>query len=128
MFIDSNAELDMNASITRDVVVKAMNAMKNNKSSGIDNLPDEVIKSKRLGDMLTVLFIKCLDLGITPDIWKQSIISPVPTSSTSDIRDPLPYRGISLAPVTYKMCSYILNCIFSSWEEENGILHGGHRR
>ena len=37
-----------------------------------------LIKNNRLADLLTVLFKKCFDLGITPDIWKQSIISPVP--------------------------------------------------
>ena len=44
MPIESNPELDMNASITREEVVKAMNAMKNNKSAGIDNLLADVIK------------------------------------------------------------------------------------
>ena len=78
-----------------------MNAMKNHKSDGVDNLPAEAIKNNRLADLLTVLFKKSFDLGITPDIWKQSIMSPVPKSSTSDIRDPLQYRGISLAPVIY---------------------------
>ena len=107
--IDSNPELDMTASVTREEVVKAMNAMKNNTSAGIDNLPAAVIKNSRLVDLLTVLFKKCFDLGITPDIWKQSIISPVPKSSASDIRDPLQSREISLAPVIYKMYSYILN-------------------
>lgn len=40
---DENIELDMNVSITHDEVKKAMYAMKNNKSSGIDDLPAEVV-------------------------------------------------------------------------------------
>lgn len=48
--------------------VKAMNAMKNNKFAGIDNLPAEVIKNNRLADLLTVLFKNYFVLGITPDI------------------------------------------------------------
>ena len=125
--IESNPELDMNASITREEVIKAMKAMKNNKSAGIDNLPVEVIKNNRLADLLTVLFKKCFDLGITPDIWKQSIVSLVPKSSTLDTRDPLQYRGISLVPVVYKIYSYILNCRLSSWEEEIRILHDAQK-
>lgn len=120
---NEDMELDMNASISRDEVVKAMHAMKNNKSSGIDELPAEVLKHERLVNLLRVLFEKCFNYGITPDIWKRSVISPVPKSSTSDSRDPLQYRGISLAPVTYKMYCNILNSRLTNWEEENNILH-----
>ena len=65
-----NTESVLNTSITREEVIKAMNAMKNNKSSGIDDLPAEVLKNSILIDLLTVLFKKYFDTGITPDIWK----------------------------------------------------------
>ena len=120
---EGNTESVLNTSITREEVINAMNAMKNNKSSGIDDLPAEVLKNSILTDLLTGLFKKCFETGITPDIWKQSIISSVPKSSTSDPIDPLQYRGISLAPVMYKMDGYILNGRLSEWEEENDILH-----
>ena len=85
--------------------------------------------SKTREEVITAMNVTCFDTGITPDIWKQSIISPVPKSSTSDPRDPLQYRGIYLAPVVYKMYGYILNGRLS--ECENGILHdaqNGFRR
>ena len=43
---DRNPESNMNSS--REGVVKAMKAMKNNKSSGIDDLPAEVSKKNSL--------------------------------------------------------------------------------
>ena len=42
----------MNASITREKVVKAMKTIKNNTSSGIDDLPAEVLKNNRLINLL----------------------------------------------------------------------------
>ena len=62
-------------------------------------------------------------MGIILDIWKQSVIIPVPDSSTLDSRDPLQYREVALAPVLYKMYDYISNVRLPEREEENSILH-----
>ena len=43
-------------------------------------------------------------------------------SSTSDIKDPLSYRGITLTPVVYKMYCYILNKRLASWDSQNNII------
>ena len=50
------------------------------------------------------------------------IIQPIPKSSTSDIKDPLSYRGITLTPVVYKMYCYILNKRLASWDSQNNII------
>ena len=58
-----------------------------------------------------------------PDSWKLGVITPVPKSSTANDKDPLNYRGITLAPVIYKIYSSILNSRLSLWEEDNAIPH-----
>ena len=50
-----------------------------------------------------------------PSEWDKCIINPIPKSSTSDRRDPLSYRGISLAPSMYKLYCSVLNRRLSSW-------------
>ena len=118
-----NFDHDMNSVITRDEVIKAVNSMKNNKASCIDNIPAEVWKNSALSDIITVLFNKCFCYGIVPDTWKLGVINPIPKSSTSNEKDPLSYRGITLAPVIYKIYCTILNKRLSQWEEQNEILH-----
>ena len=50
------------------------------------------------------------------------IINPIPKSSTMDPRDPLSYRGITLASAMYKIYCAVLNKRLSKWVENNGIL------
>ena len=66
----------MNSVITRDKVIKAVNSMKNNKASGINNIPAEVWKNSALSDIITVLFNQCFCYGIVPDTWKLGVINP----------------------------------------------------
>ena len=58
-----------------------------------------------------------------PEAWKKGIINPFPISSTTDPRDPLGYRRITLAPSSYKLYCSVLNKRLCEWEEENNILH-----
>ncbi len=50
------------------------------------------------------------------------MINPIPKSGCQDARNPLSYRGISLAASMYKLYCYILNSRLSSWAESNNIL------
>ena len=55
------------------------------------------------------LFNICFNFGKIPSVWFKGIITPIPKCSTSDPRDPLSYRGITLAPCAYKLYCSILN-------------------
>ena len=74
-------------------------------------------------NILHRLFSICFSTGFIPDNWNYSIISPIPKSSTGDIRKPLNYRGISLAPACYKVYCGVLNMSLRTWVTENNILH-----
>ena len=120
---DCNDDLAFNRLFTEEEVIKAVKEMKLNKASGIDEIPADIWKNKRLTKAICLLFNKCFDIGIVPDSWKLGVITPVPKSSTSNDKDPLSYRGITLAPVIYKIYCSILNYRLSSWEKDNAILH-----
>ena len=121
--VDSNIDQALNCFITDDEVLKAVKEMKVNKASGIDEIPAEIWKNKRLTKAWGILFNKCFDIGIVPESWKLGVITPVPKSSTANDKDPLSYRGITLAPVIYKIYCSILNSRLSVWEEDNAVLH-----
>ena len=49
----------------------------------------------------------------------QGVINPIVKPGTTDPRDPLSYRGITLAPSMYKIYCYVLNSRLSAWSELN---------
>ena len=77
------------------------------------------MKNDTAVSFLHVLFNICFDNGIVPSEWGKCIINPILKSSTSDRRDPLFFRGISLAPSMYKLYCSVLNRQLSSWAEQN---------
>ena len=72
---------------------------------------------------LQKLFNLCFKNGKIQNIWSKGIITPIPKCSTTDPRDPLSHRGITLAPCTYKFYCNILNNRLVDWLDEKGILN-----
>ena len=103
-------------------VTKAICDAKKGKACGFDSIPVEVLCNDASVSFLHVLFNVCFDKGMVPSSWGKCIINPIPKSSTADPRDPLSYRGISLASAMYKLYCSILNNRISSWSESNGKL------
>ena len=76
---------------------------KNGKSPGIDLIQAEECKNQIVIYVLYKLFNLCIKTGKVPSMWNRGIITPIPKCSFSDPRDPLSYRGITLAPFAYKV-------------------------
>ena len=87
----------------------AISRLKKGKATGLDQIPNEILKCDKLLPYLCKLFNICFDFSITPTCWSQSIISPVPKGSMTDKYVPLQYRGISLLSCVYKLYSALLN-------------------
>jgi hypothetical protein len=101
---------------------KAIVDAKKNKAGGFDNIPMEVLKNDNAISCLHMLFNTCFNTGNIPSDWGKGIINPIPKANTTDPRDPLNYRGITLAPSMYKLYCAVLNKRLSKWVEENNIL------
>lgn len=113
----------LNDVIHLNEIKAALHRMKDNKAEGIDEIPSEVLKNHHLLNVLSSLFNQCFTLGKIPDLWKCGIITPVVKSSTTDTRDPLSYRGITITPAIYKLYCNILNNRLMKWESEHSVLH-----
>ena len=108
---------------------KATDTAKKGKAYGIDSNPVEVLCNVTSVSFLHILFNVCFDKGIVPSAWSKCIINPNPKSSTTDPRDPLSYRGITLASAMYKLYCSVINSRLSSWcginnkivDEQNGF-------
>ena len=74
-------------------VKKAVNDAKFNKACGTDSIPAEVLKNDTMISVIHILLNICFN--------------PIVKPGTTDPREPLSYRGITLAPSMYKIYCYV---------------------
>ena len=120
LYIDNRS---LNKPLEIDEVKKAVDKAKFGKASGVDGIPNEVLKSDFIVKYLHAFFQMCLDYSIIPSPWTQAIICPIPKSKNNDPRLPLSYRGLSLLSCIYKIYSSVLNNRLVIYLENNNILH-----
>ena len=88
---------------------KKFNVLKLSKNGKSHDIQVELFKNNTALNALTRIFNICFDSGKIPGLWSKGIITPIPKSSTSDPYDPMSYRGITLAPSSYKLYCGVLN-------------------
>ena len=91
---ESNSDLNQNISL-QEIQKIIMNA-KNGKSSGIDNIPYDVLKFPTVIPVLCLLFQLIFDTSIILSLWRKAIIYPILKDPSYDRHIPMNYRGISL--------------------------------
>ena len=96
--------------------------LKNNKSTGIDSIPYELMKYPDLIKIMFNMFSKCFVYGKIPNDWRKAIISPILKSGNRDPHIPMNYRGVSLLSCVCKGFTNILNKRLSSYYETSNIL------
>ena len=88
-----------------DELKKCINDFRNNKASGLDNIPIEVCKSNALNTQLLEVCNRTLN-GDRSDTWVKSGIVPLPKKG--DLGDTGNYRGISLTVTAAKIYNKML--------------------
>ncbi|MCG8033469.1 MAG: reverse transcriptase family protein, partial [Candidatus Thiodiazotropha taylori] len=101
---------------------KVVRRAKQNKAPGFDEIPADVLKNDTACSFLLKLFNICFLVGKVPNEWSKCVLNPIPKSSSLDKNDPLSYRGIALAPASYKLFCALINNRLTKWAENNNIL------
>jgi len=114
-------QLSLNADISRLELVKAICKLKLGKACGLDKIPNEILKSAEMTDILLNLFNKVFHNGGIPKMWNTSIINPI-LKPGKDRKEPLSYRGISLNSTVSKLYSAILNCRLMTFCDDNDLI------
>ena len=125
-FEDENIEGKRNeildAEITVEELKKHIEKLKNNKSTGPDGIPSEMIKCSP--DILINLILKVInkikESRIYPDIWCLGITSLI--FKNGDDEDPNNYRGINVSDVLSKLFISIINERFNKILVQNKII------
>ena len=113
-------ELDVR--IRPEEISKAIFKLKCNKSPGLDNVSNNMLKSghNMLLPSLHKLFNTCLSTGNYPKSWAEGFITPI--HKANDITDPNNYRGISVTSAIGKLFNSILNNRLDSFLEKYNII------
>ncbi len=123
--------LELNDPISFDKIEKIINKLKINQSSGIDQIPNEVLNNHDVMLLLHNLFTKWFEFGIVPTMWLKALISSVPKSASKDPYVPLNYRGISLLSCVSKVFLGLINNRVINYCELGDLLvdeQGGFRK
>ena len=106
-------ELDFR--ITDIEIIKALNKINTKASSGIDQIPGELLKAgrKSLLPAYSLILNKIFSNASYPSIWAQHVLKPIYKSS--DIYDPNNYRGIAIGSTFSKLFSLILLQRLEDW-------------
>ena len=113
----------LNNDFTVIEVNKLTNKLKNNKSSGIDNIINEFLKysPESYKKLLVKLFNVILKTGIIPNEWSISFISPI-YKNKGEKNDPNNYRGISIISCLGKLFSALINERLTKFVDINEII------
>ncbi len=60
---------------------RAVAKLKNEKASGYDRIPNEVLKHPKIENLLLTFFSNCFNSGLIPSEWQKAVITPIPKGS-----------------------------------------------
>ena len=112
----------LNDVLSYDVVKNQILKTKPNKSTGLDNIPCDVLKDNKVMILIYKLFNFCFENSKVPSEWMKAVICPIPKGSSKNPYLPLSYRGISLLSCIGKIYSGILNNRIVSYLENLDLL------
>ena len=114
--------VQLNSNVTIDEVACVIQKSKSGSACGYDELPYEVLKSPVIIACLQQLFQYVFDSGVIPSVWRRAIVCPILKDLSSDRRDPMNYRGISLLTCINKLYTSLLNTRLTGYLETNDML------
>ena len=109
--------------ISQAGVLKLLLNIKENKATGPDGIPGNLIKmcAHELAPVFTTLFQASLDQGCVPPDWKMAHIVPVfKKGSKSKVEN---YRPISLTSITSKLLEHIVHSSVMDHLDDHGYLN-----
>ena len=114
---------DLDIRITNKEVLLAIRNLKNNKSSGLDGIKNEMLKHSQshMLPCIVKLFNFILSSGKYPAKWKTGYIKPLYKGEDPNVPDN--YRGITLMPCLAKLFNSILNNRLQKFLDTNKTIN-----
>ena len=114
---------EMDMPISQSEISKAISKLKSNKSPGMDNISNQMLKHGQHAFLpsLKKLFNMCLSSGTYPNTWATGVITTIHKSG--DINEPNNYRGITVSSAVGKVFNSILNNRLDMFLEKHNIIN-----
>ena len=111
-----------NCNFSDNAVIKALNKINANKTSGPDCIAPRVLKEAKfqLCRPLSILFTKSFNSGKIPNDWKLANVTPIEKKGNK--ATPSNYRPISLTSVVCKLMESIIRDQLVTFLEENDLI------
>ena len=120
-----NQELneELNLPITEAEILKAIQGLKCNKSSGLDNVKNEHIKNtcNAMLPLYCKLFNIIFDTGIIPESWSLGTIKPI-FKNKGDPKQPENYRPITILSCFGKLFTSVINNRLKAYAENYDVI------
>ena len=112
---------DLDKTISHEEVKKAIDNLGRGKSSGLDDLVNEMFLDGRdiLTPFLAKLFNYIFENNKYPTEWTKGYIVPIPKKG--NMKNANNYRGITIISVLAKLFSSVLNNRLNQWCENNNL-------
>ena len=120
--MDKNPDMS-SIKITKHEIASRLRKLKNGKSCGVDDIPNEFLKygGESMIHALSNLLTYISDMETIPQEWGQGLIKPIHKSGPVNKIDN--YRGITLTSNVYKLYTKIIENVIMNYIEENSALH-----
>ena len=107
---------------TITTVCRLFKAIDENKSVGLDNIPNKLLKMAAdvVVPSLTEIFSQSINTGIFPNDWKEARMSPLFKNGVKS--DPNNYRPISIIPAVSKIFEKIIFDQLYAYLNDNNLL------
>merc|ERR1712002_251437 len=103
--------------------IETINKMKNNKATGIDNIPAELMKVLIKDNDVRIYLLKCFNKALTEEIHKDWLISRTKMIPKNDKPKILEHRPIAVTVNSNKIICTILRQKIEDFLEEKGIKY-----
>ena len=107
---------------TTTTVYRLLKAIDENKSVGLDNIPNKLLKMAAdvVAPSLTEIFSQSINTGIFPNYWKEARVSPLFKNGVKN--NPNNYRPISIIPAVSKIFEKIIFDQLYAYLNDNNLL------
>ena len=107
----STALLGIHAPVRYEEVLLAVKKLKRRSAAGPDGIPPAIVKwgNEAAADIIWPLFSRVYEEATMPDLWRESLITPLPKNENGVAGDLKALRPIAIAPVFYRMYMWILS-------------------
>merc|ERR1711891_74161 len=109
--------------ISEEEFIKTINGMKNNKATGIDNIPAELMKVLIKDNDVRIYLLKCFNKALTEEVHKDWLISRTKMIPKNDKPKILEHRPIAVTVNSNKIICTILRQKIEDFLEEKGIKY-----